>query len=163
MEALSEKDVNARAQVKQAMQKPKAAPAKALTREKDHPPTPPSEILEPSSSDRPSGSIYYTGRLLGKGGFAICHEAQLSGTRMKYALKVVKSRMPQKKMEQKVFLRPHLPGGSEADILIVSNRTPNSFQDETCEYCTIPPSFLFRTKHIYSPGAVSQRIFDGYG
>jgi hypothetical protein len=42
------------------------------------------------------------GGLLGKGGFAICHEAVLAGTRQKYALKIVKSVMPQKKMEQKV-------------------------------------------------------------
>jgi hypothetical protein len=43
--------------------------------------------------------------MLGKGGFAICYEGQLLGKKKKYALKIVKSKMPTK-MEQKVsFVR----------------------------------------------------------
>ncbi|KAJ2997807.1 hypothetical protein NUW58_g537 [Xylaria curta] len=38
--------------------------------------------------------------MLGRGGFAVCYEGQLPGHRKKYALKIVKSKMPSK-MEQK--------------------------------------------------------------
>jgi hypothetical protein len=102
MEALSPRDANAQVKVKQIAQKTKAAPAQALKREKDHPPPPPSEVREPPSSDRKGGAVYHTGRCLGKGGFAICYEGQLAGTNQTFALKIVKSQMPQKKMEQKV-------------------------------------------------------------
>ncbi|KAM0165294.1 hypothetical protein ACHAQE_002459 [Botrytis cinerea] len=102
MDALSPRDVNTNIRTKPAVQK--AAPPTKLSREKDHPPPPPSEVPEPPCSDRKDGSIYKTGRCLGKGGFAICYEGLLKGTRKKYALKIVKSHMSQKKMEQKVGL-----------------------------------------------------------
>ncbi len=104
MEALSPRDVNAHIRMKPPPV-PKAKPAiggKLSNKEKDHPPPPPEEVKEPPSSDRKKGAVYKTGRLLGRGGFAICYEAQLAGTKHKYALKIVKSHMPQKKMEQKV-------------------------------------------------------------
>jgi len=107
MEALSPRDANARMRGKQqAQQKTKNPIAKLTGKEKDHPPPPPAEVYEPKSSDRPNGATYQTGKLLGKGGFAICYEGQLAGTRRKYALKIVKSSMAQKKMEQKVVARP---------------------------------------------------------
>jgi serine/threonine protein kinase len=102
MEALSPRDANAHIRVKQAASKSKAPAAKLPQKEKDHPPPPPENVKEPSSSDRPDGTTYKTGRLLGKGGFAICYEGHHVGTNQKYALKIVKSHMPQKKMEQKV-------------------------------------------------------------
>jgi hypothetical protein len=113
MEALSARDANADLRTKQtfANSKPATKPivvtkpvAKLNGKEKDHPPPPPQEVLEPPSSDRKDGAIYQTGKCLGKGGFAICYEGQLAGTRKKYALKIVKSHMPQKKMEQKASL-----------------------------------------------------------
>lgn len=106
MEALSPRDINAQIRVKPSAPKQKAPPAKLSQKEKDHPAPPPEEVREPPSSDRKNGAIYKTGRLLGKGGFAICYEGQLAGTKRKYALKIVKSYMPQKKMEQKVCLPP---------------------------------------------------------
>jgi len=107
MEALSPRDANAHIRVKHPSSKslaPKAGkPAtKLVQKEKDHPPPPPANVLEPPSHDRREGATYQTGKCLGKGGFAICYEGQLAGTRQKYALKIVKSHMPQKKMEQKV-------------------------------------------------------------
>jgi hypothetical protein len=104
MEALSPLDANAQVRVKEPPQKPKVAAVQPLKREKDHPPPPPPRVVEPPSSDRPDGGIYETGRLLGKGGFAICYEGALESTRERFALKIVKSKMPQKKMEQKVHL-----------------------------------------------------------
>ena len=111
MEALSPRDANLHLRKQQvtkskAVQKP--APVKPMSKEKDHPPPPPPAIIEPASSDRRDGAIYRTGKLLGKGGFAICYEARLAGSKQLYALKIVKSQMPQKKMEQKVPL-PSLP------------------------------------------------------
>ncbi|RDL36796.1 Serine kinase [Venustampulla echinocandica] len=100
MEALSPRDANAYMRKPEA-QKPKAPALKQSQKEKDHPPPPPSDVHEPPSSDRPNGAIYRTGQLLGKGGFAICYDGRLAGTKQVYALKIVKSHMPQKKMEQK--------------------------------------------------------------
>ena len=102
MEALSPRDANAHIRVKTSAPKAKPATAKASQKEKDHPPPPPEEVHEPPSSDRPHGALYQPGKLLGRGGFAICYEGKLVGTRHRYALKIVKSHMPQKKMEQKV-------------------------------------------------------------
>jgi hypothetical protein len=103
MEALSPRDINAQLRRKASAAKQKAPPAKLSQKEKDHPPPPPKEVKEPPSSDRHNGAIYNTGRCLGKGGFAICYEGQLANTKRNYALKIVKSYMPQKKMEQKVY------------------------------------------------------------
>ena len=102
MEALSPRDVNANLRVKQAATKSKAPAAKLSQKEKDHPQPPPENVQEPPSSDKPKGTTYKTGRLLGKGGFAICYEGEQAETKQRYALKIVKSHMPQKKMEQKV-------------------------------------------------------------
>jgi hypothetical protein len=103
MEALSPRDTNSHLRAKQPAQKSKPPVPKLAQKEKDHPPPPPAEVREPPSSDRTNGAIYYTGRCLGKGGFAICYEGQLAGTKQLYALKMVKSHMPMKKMEQKVL------------------------------------------------------------
>lgn len=106
MEALSPRDVNLNIKSKPPIPKTQSKPPAKLTqKEKDHPPPPPAEVQEPPSADRKSGAIYQTGKCLGKGGFAICYEGQLAGTKKRYALKIVKSYMPQKKMEQKVRLR----------------------------------------------------------
>jgi hypothetical protein len=103
MEALSPRDTNAHIRAKQqTQQKAKGPLAKLTGKEKDHPLPPPTEIREPPGSDRPDGATYQTGRLLGRGGFAICYEGQLAGTKQRFALKIVKSHMPQRKMEQKV-------------------------------------------------------------
>lgn len=163
MEALSPRDANAHIRVKQqAQQKVKAPVAKLTGKEKDHPPPPPAEVREPPSSDRKDGAIYQTGRLLGRGGFAICYEGQLSGTKQKFALKIVKSHMPQKKMEQKV--RSHSMGDSaQANSFPVPNRAPNPFENEACEYCPIPPSFLIRKMHLHRPRALPKWITHGYG
>lgn len=102
MDALSPRDANAHLRAKPLVEQKPRAPVKAMSKDKDHPPPPPADVVEPPSLDRKGGAIYKMGRCLGKGGFAICYEGQLRGTRDLYALKVVKSHMPQKKMEQKV-------------------------------------------------------------
>ncbi|KAK5987611.1 Cell cycle serine/threonine-protein kinase CDC5/MSD2 [Cladobotryum mycophilum] len=100
MEALSPRDVNAQRMPKATEVKTKTAAQLKAVKDKEHPPPPPPEITEPRSSDRPDGAVYQVGKLLGKGGFAICYSGVLQSTGRKYALKIVKSSMPSK-MEQK--------------------------------------------------------------
>lgn len=101
VEALSPRDVNAQRMPKPTDIKTKTAAQLRAAKEKEHPPPPPPEVIEPPSADRPAGAVYQVGKLLGKGGFAICYNGQLLPTKQKFALKVVKSHMPPK-MEQKV-------------------------------------------------------------
>lgn len=103
-DALSPRDANVRMPSQRPTDpaKVKAALAsKVAQKEKDHPPPPPPMVYEPPSADRKDGATYQVGRMLGKGGFAVCYEGNIPGNKRKYALKVVKSKMPSK-MEQKV-------------------------------------------------------------
>lgn len=103
-DALSPRDVNAQIPSNRPTDaaKVKAALAsKVSQKEKDHPPPPPPMVYEPPSTDRKDGATYQVGKMLGKGGFAVCYEGHIPGHKRKYALKIVKSKMPPK-MEQKV-------------------------------------------------------------
>lgn len=101
MEALSPRDANAQRMPRVNELKTKAAAQLKTARDKEHPPPPPNNVIEPSSSDRKEGAVYQVGKLLGKGGFAICYDGKLAGTNKRFALKIVKCQMPTK-MEQKV-------------------------------------------------------------
>lgn len=65
---------------------------------KNHADPPPPVVTEPEDG----GEQYAIGGFLGKGGFAVCYEGSLARNGRVYAMKVVKSHMPQKKMEEKV-------------------------------------------------------------
>jgi len=108
VEALSPRDANARP--RPAELKAKATAQLKANKEKEHPPPPPPNVTEPPSDDRKDGAVYQVGKLLGKGGFAICYEGTHAGTKKRYALKIVKRQMPAK-MEQKVR-RPTPPPSS---------------------------------------------------
>ncbi|KAI0817670.1 hypothetical protein GGR55DRAFT_621417 [Xylaria sp. FL0064] len=101
-DALSPRDVNVQLPGRAIVSaKPKATVAsKPPQKEKEPPLQPPTQVYEPPSIDRKDGAVYQVGKMLGKGGFAVCYEGQLPGHRKKYALKIVKSKMPSK-MEQK--------------------------------------------------------------
>ena len=105
VEALSPRDANARRMPKvndvKTTTATKTAAQLRSAKDKDHPPPPPPEVSEPASYDRPNGQTYQVGKLLGKGGFAICYSGYEMPSKKKFALKIVKSRMPAK-MEQKV-------------------------------------------------------------
>ncbi|KAI0102907.1 hypothetical protein GGR51DRAFT_525820 [Nemania sp. FL0031] len=101
-DALSPRDANVQLPNRAiSSARPKATVAsKPPQREKEPPLQPPKQVYEPPSGDRKDGAIYQVGKMLGKGGFAVCYEGQLPGHRKKYALKIVRSKMPSK-MEQK--------------------------------------------------------------
>ena len=98
MEALSPLDINAQCPRYNEL---KTKPSAATKASKEHPPPPPAEVYEPASSDREDGVAYTVGKMLGKGGFAVCYDGRLNSTGERFALKIVKSQMPSK-MEQKV-------------------------------------------------------------
>ena len=77
-----------------------AAPAQKASTSKNHAEPPPSIVPEPEDG----GERYSIGGFLGKGGFAVCYEGTLARNGRVFAMKVVKSQMPQKKMEEKVGL-----------------------------------------------------------
>lgn len=100
MEALSPRDANALPKRTTDL-KAKAVAQLKTSKDKDHPPPPPPHVIEPPSSDRKNGAVYQVGKLLGKGGFAICYDGKHVDTGKRHALKIVKSHMPVK-MQQKV-------------------------------------------------------------
>jgi hypothetical protein len=101
LEALSPRDANAQRVPKTTEIKTKTVAQLRAAKDKEHPPPPPAEVIEPPSANDPNGVTYQVGKLLGKGGFAICYYGTHAVTRQKFALKIVKSTMPPK-MEQKV-------------------------------------------------------------
>ena len=110
MEPLSPRNVNIQSKSKTAMKaEAQAADLKkaALQREKSLAEPPPPFLVQPPVEYGSLSEKYRVGAHLGKGGFAICYEGELQcrtpGKRNKvYALKVVKAKMTQKKMEDKV-------------------------------------------------------------
>ena len=87
----------------------KAEAARKAAKEKEYAPPPPEWVIQPPATRGALAEKFKTGRLLGKGGFAICYEGELRnkthGANQKtvVALKIVRSHMAQKKMEDKVF------------------------------------------------------------
>lgn len=75
-----------------------ASAAQKTSTPKNHADPPPPIVAEPEDG----GERYSMGAFLGKGGFAVCYEGTLSRNSRVFAMKVVRSEMPQKKMEEKV-------------------------------------------------------------
>lgn len=116
MEALSPRSINIQAKPRLSKQKEKeladeeekrAEAAKKALKEKEYAPAPPEWVLQPPMVKGGLAEKFRTGRCLGKGGFAICYEGELrnkgrgAGKTM-FALKIVKTYMNLKKMEDKV-------------------------------------------------------------
>ena len=122
-----------------------AEAAKKAQKEKDYAPPPPEWVLQPPVIKGGLAEKYKTGRCLGKGGFAICYEGELrnkkSGSEKKiYALKVVKAKMNQRKMEEKVKKSPlwRAKESNEKSHSLVSYRVANTCKDAASEHCRIP-------------------------
>ncbi|KKK12621.1 hypothetical protein AOCH_002321, partial [Aspergillus ochraceoroseus] len=104
MEALSPRSTNQMIKPKTSMERKvldkNAAAANAAQKtasSKNHAPPPPALVVEPGDD----GERYSTGAFLGKGGFAICYEGTLARNGRVFAMKVVRSEMSQKKMQEK--------------------------------------------------------------
>ena len=81
--------------------------ARKAAKEKEYAPSPPEWVIQPPLVKGGLAEKFKTGRLLGKGGFAIAYEGELrsktsGGNRSVFALKIVQAKMSQKKMEEKV-------------------------------------------------------------
>lgn len=139
VDALSPRDINALPKRTTDL-KAKATAQLKSSKDKDHPPPPPPQIAEPPSSDRSDGAVYQVGKILGKGGFAICYDGKHVETGKRYALKIVKSQMPLK-MQQKVSDAFNSVWTMSMDTKgnTVPNRTADPFEDATSEHCPISP------------------------
>lgn len=105
MEALSPRSTNQMLKPKVPMERKvldrnaaAASAAQKAASSKNHAPPPPPIVSEPSED----GERYRTGNFLGKGGFAVCYEGTLQRNGRVFAMKVVRSEMTQKKMQEKV-------------------------------------------------------------
>lgn len=151
MEALSPRDVNAQRMPRATETKAKPV-AQLKSKDKEHPPPPPEEVLEPSSTDRPDGAVYRVGKLLGKGGFAICYSGQLLPTKQKYALKIVKSQMPSK-MEQKVS------SNAAGDVSLPIFRVCSRCRSSKPNYKSTPKCATRISSSFYEPSHTSTALF----
>ena len=114
MEPLSPRSVNIQAKQKTRQKVPEEDEAKKVEalrkaqKEKEYAPPPPEWVIQPPVAGGALAEKFRTGKLLGKGGFAICYEGELrnkkngSSKKNVFALKIVRSQMSQKKMEEKV-------------------------------------------------------------
>lgn len=133
MEALSPRDANALRAPRANELKTKAAAQLKSVKDKEHPPPPPNNVTEPPSSDRKEGAVYQVGKLLGKGGFAICYDGKLAGTTKRYALKIVKCQMPTK-MEQKFQTELQIHSKMRHHNIVQFHR---AFTFESCTYLVL--------------------------
>ena len=86
----------------------KAEAARKAEKEKEYAPEPPEWIVQPPLHQGGLAEKYRTGRLLGRGGFAMAYEGEFRSRKSAanntiFALKIVKAKMSQKKMEDKVY------------------------------------------------------------
>ncbi|KAL2134903.1 hypothetical protein VTI74DRAFT_10538 [Chaetomium olivicolor] len=133
MEALSPRDANAQRLPRVHELKTKAAAQLKTAKDKEHPPPPPNNVVEPPSSDRKDGVVYQVGKMLGKGGFAICYEGKAAGTSRRIALKIVKSQMPTK-MEQKFQTELQIHSKMRHQNIVQFHR---AFTFENCTYLVL--------------------------
>lgn len=97
--------INTKSDTQQHKTVTKSAAPNQVSKPKDHAPPPPAIVHEPPSNGPNESKICYkTGKLLGKGGFAVCYEGTILPSKTVYALKVVKSVMSVKRMEDKVSM-----------------------------------------------------------
>ncbi|PHH71315.1 hypothetical protein CDD80_5361 [Ophiocordyceps camponoti-rufipedis] len=133
LDALSPRDANAQRAPRAAEVKTKTAAQLRTAKDKEHPPPPPPQVMEPCSSERPNGAVYQVGKLLGRGGFAIVYSGRLMPNKTKYALKIVKSRMPPK-MEQKFQTELQIHSKMKHNNIVKFLR---AFSFESCTYLVL--------------------------
>lgn len=117
MEALSPRSANIQIRPNQfskeeagEARKVEAQRAERASKDKEHAPAPPAWVYQPPLKPGRLAEKYRSGKLLGKGGFAVCYEGELDDRKygqgvQKFAMKIVKARMNQKKTMEKVCLQ----------------------------------------------------------
>lgn len=119
MEALSPRSTNIQVKAKPFNEKGFAAvevpKVEEKPKDKEHASPPPLWVLQPPLKPGLLAEKFHTGVFLGKGGFAICYEGELRGKKngvenCKFAMKIVKAKMPQTKISEKVTVVPNFNG-----------------------------------------------------
>lgn len=118
MEALSPRSANIQVKPNQFSKanvgvdagKAEAQRAEKAFKDKEHAPPPPAWVYQPPLKPGRLTEKFRSGKLLGKGGFAVCYEGELDDRKygqglQKFAMKIVKARMNQKKTMEKVCLQ----------------------------------------------------------
>lgn len=115
MEALSPRSTNIQVKPKPFNEKDFAAvevpKVEEKPKDKEHASPPPLWVFQPPLKPGLLAEKFQTGAFLGKGGFAICYEGELRGKKngsgnCKFAMKIVKAKMPQTKISDKVTVVP---------------------------------------------------------
>ena len=116
----------------------KAEAARKAAKEKEYAPPPPEWVIQPPLLRGGLAEKFKTGRLLGKGGFAIAYEGELrskksGANKSVFALKIVRAKMSQRKMEEKVTFGLSSNGQATAD-------SPHSLEQSSkfTRRCDIP-------------------------
>lgn len=162
MEALSSRSVNIQVQRKPFAEKdfaaadapkpdapkpdaPKSVAAKPAEKPKDkeHASPPPAWVFQPPLRPGLLAEKFQTGAFLGRGGFAICYEGELRVRKnglanCKFAMKIVKAKMAQTKITEKVC-SSYVGKISGLIYIQVSYRASNPCEDEASQHCPIPP------------------------
>ena len=160
MEALSPRSANIPTKSRSMKQKEvveedakKAEAAKKALKEKDYAPPPPEWVLQPPIAKGGLAEKFKTGQCLGKGGFAMCYEGELRGRKAGtestvFALKVVKAKMSQRKMEEKVHSDWHDCESRSTNHDIVSNRATDSRKNAAPKYRRVPSGFHLQREYF---------------
>lgn len=165
MEALSPRSVNIQVQRKPFAEKdfvaadaPKSVAAKPAEKPKDkeHASPPPAWIFQPPLRPGLLAEKFQTGAFLGRGGFAICYEGELRVRKdglanCKFAMKIVKAKMTQTKITEKVCSTRDWERTWELIYIQVSYRASNSCEDEASQHCPIPPCIYIYREYLRNP------------
>jgi hypothetical protein len=130
-----------------------AQKAERALKDKEHAPAPPEWVIQPPLRAGGLSERFRSGKYLGKGGFAICHEGSLGAK--KYAMKIVKAKMQQKKTEEKVYFADFAFNFWRLTDILVSHRVTDPRQATTSRHCGVPSCFHVRRKHLRYSGTVS--------
>ncbi len=175
MEALSPRSANIQMKPKLLKQKEaadeeakKAEAVRKALKEKDYAPPPPEWVLQPPMAKGGLAEKYRTGKCLGKGGFAICYEGELrskkSGTGPNvFALKVVKTKMNQKKMEEKVCILCLFGKWAMTDLQPVPYGATDSCENAASKYSRVSSRLHFQGEYVCCPRALLEWFGHGYG
>ena len=165
MDALSPRSVNIQVQRKPFAEKdfaaadaPKSVAAKPAEKPKDkeHASAPPAWVFQPPLRPGLLAEKFQTGAFLGRGGFAICYVGELRVKKnglanCKFAMKIVKAKMTQTKITEKVCSIRDREKTSGLIYIQVSYRASNPCEDEASQHCPIPPCIHIYREYLRNP------------